>query len=203
MKKYLFILAGLLCLIGQGEAEAKAVKLGRVPTNNKGHDVVVCATQNKSCKPCNWTGCDPDFCFQNKNKKAFKKCYCLYHPADDFCTIDGPTQVSCGTLCEADSCSRVGKTPFCTRCKDGFYAVNGVCTQCPAHSQPDGNGGCTCDAGYFKDTQETGVLSCLSCNSINVPHADTSNHSIQCDKETGKVTSVYCSPSGGTYYYED
>lgn len=201
MKKYLFILAGLLCLIGQGEAEARAVKLGRVTTST-GRGIQQLSSGGGTCNGSDCTE-SQKYCYDNRNNPNKRECYCLYHPAASLCK----KVQNCGTFCHADQCVLKNNEPFCNRCMDGYYAnASGFCTKCPANSQPDGSGGCTCDQGYFKDGTQVakGTFVCTSCNEINVPHANKGeNYGIQCDNETGKVTGVHCSPENGTYYYED
>lgn len=156
MKKYLFILAGLLCLIGQGEVEAKAVKLGRglaggsLPTPPP-PPPIVCTQAN--CLTCELNGnnqcriCKPNYC-----RTSDKKCAAC--PANATCNGNN---VVCNTGYYKKSGAVCGGSgEYCSECST-ISVSHGTCSSCSA------DGKCqtaTCDHGYYATNDSTGAAKC-------------------------------------------
>ncbi len=154
MKKYLFILAGLLCLLGQGEAEARAVKLGRGTSSGtaSGHQFQPAnsGSGGPTFCPANCTSCNGSSCSRCKSGYYLKKNEgCAPCPANATCS--GTATFTCNT---GFHLSAMGTT--CTECSD-ITVANGTCTACQAVGNT-----CTdvsCFYGYVKSGTTCSAIS--------------------------------------------
>ena len=155
MKKYLFILAGLLCLLGQGEAEARAVKLGR------GTSIGGIRPGPEPCTGSNCSGPGPTFCPANCascNGSSCSKCKSGYYLKNGGCTpcpanatCSGTETITCNTGFHR---SATGTT--CTECSD-ITVANGTCTACQAVGNTCTN--VSCYYGYVKSGTTCSAIS--------------------------------------------
>ena len=162
MKKYLFILAGLLCFIGQSQVEAKAVKLGRsVVIGNQGGP-------GPGPGPGPTPGPGPAFCGANcsscDSSSACTRCKSNFYLRDGACKAC-PDNATCpGTetiTCASGYFLSAGGTS-CSACSE-IPVENGTCTACQGNT-------CTnvsCFNGYVKSgTSCTAIsfsgMSCVS-----------------------------------------
>ena len=192
MKKYLLLLlVGLFCFADFGEAQAKAVKLGRAAggKNKVVHMFPDCSGSNCR-KPDASTVC-PDHC---KNCGSDGKCLtcqnkyyltsagqCETCPPNGTC--NGTTTISClgGYKLSSNTC---------IKCDAGYYSGTGsnTCTKCGAgsYSSEAGSMSCVqCPTGYY--ASGTGNTTCTPCNTLNVDNGTVTSCSI-----TGSVTAVAC-----------
>lgn len=146
MKKYLLLLAGLLCFIAYGELNAKAYKLGRhdpavvhgntniAAGSGGGANIVQCPT---GCEKCN----SNTNCVKCKSGYYLRNGFCIVCPANATCTA----------------------TSF--SCKVGYYLRNGVCVACPANATcAGGSASFVCDSGY---RLTEGVRCESNCTNVN------------------------------------
>lgn len=155
MKKYLFILAGLLYLLGQGEAEARAVKLGRSTGSGtaSGYQQVFDGgtsggTHATFC-PANCASCNGSSCSKCKSGYYLKNGGCQACPANATCS--GTETITCNTGFHR---SATGTT--CTECSD-ITVANGTCTACQAVGNTCTN--VSCYYGYVKSGTTCSAIS--------------------------------------------
>ena len=154
MKKYLFILAGLLCLLGS-EAEARAVKLGRSTGSGtaSGYQQVFDGgtsggTHATFC-PANCASCNGSSCSRCKSGYYLKNGGCQACPANATCS--GTETITCNTGFHR---SATGTT--CTECSD-ITVANGTCTACQAVGNTCTN--VSCYYGYVKSGTTCSAIS--------------------------------------------
>jgi len=158
MKKYLFILAGLLCLLGQGEAEARAVKLGRGTSSGtaSGHQF----------QPANSGFGGPTFCPANCtscNGSSCSRCKSGYFLRDGSC-VSCPSNASCdgiNAVCNNGySFGKGGTFGGCIKCPDGCES----CTPTYAGTSQSGMSCTACNRGYtrYYNTTGTNALCCAT-----------------------------------------
>ena len=156
MKKYLFILlAGLLCVVGNEEAEAKAVKigrgvsgfspLGRIIDTDKG-DGDTRGLCPKNCASCDASGkctqCNSGFYISNN---ACTACSTI--------NVGNGTCTSCSSsICDGANCS--GSHPY-------FDANEHVCK----NASLSGNN-MTCISGYRKQETNNGYCCVPMCQGV-------------------------------------
>ena len=167
MKKYLLLVAGLLLAVPYGQAEAKAVKLGR----GNAYSVAADANVNTGASG---TQLKKGECETNEECPSDKKC--MGYKCVDVCTQ--PTgKPGMARICRGSKCIADPNTPHAFKCVDNCYNVvckSGYTTEvtsdgccCVATSCPSGqrleNGKCvanctgvTCKSGYKAVSNSTG-----------------------------------------------
>ncbi len=160
MKKYLFILAGLLYLLGQGEAEARAVKLGRSTGSGtaSGYQQVFDGgtsggTHATFC-PANCASCDGSSCSRCKSGYFLRDGSCVSCPSNASC--DGINAV-CNN---GYSFGKGGTFGGCIKCPDGCES----CTPTYAGTSQSGMSCTACNRGYarYYNTTGTNALCCAT-----------------------------------------
>lgn len=150
MKKHLFILAGLLCFIGQNEAEAKAVKLGRSASISEQ------TRNNINFDGQNSTVFCPPNCLNCDTSSACTLCKSGYYLSSSGTCSECPNNATCngtGTIYCNSNYYLNGSS--CSSCAN-INVANGSCTACTSSTN------CTavsCNAGYRK-SGKTCVANC-------------------------------------------
>ena len=177
MKQYLLLLAGLMILAPYGQADAKAVKLGR----GNAYSVAADANLNTGA---NDTQLKKGECETNEECPSDKKC--MGYKCVDVCTQPTPRPgMTMARICGGSKCIADPNTPHAFKCVDSCYNVvckSGYTTEvsgdgccCVATSCPSGqrleNGKCvanctgvTCKSGYKAVSNSTGC-----CCEANIP----------------------------------
>ena len=181
MKQYLLLLAGLMILAPYGQADAKAVKLGR----GNAYSVAADANLNTGA---NDTQLKKGECETNEECPSDKKC--MGYKCVDVCTQPTPRPgMTMARICGGSKCITDPDTPHAFKCVDSCYNVvcksgyttevtsNGCCcvaTSCPSGQRLE-NGKCVanctgviCKSG-FKAVSDANGCCCktdtLACSS--------------------------------------
>lgn len=186
MKQYLLLLAGLMILAPYGQADAKAVKLGR----GNAYSVAADANLNTGA---NDTQLKKGECETNEECPSDKKC--MGYKCVDVCTQPTPRPgMTMARICGGSKCIADPNTPHAFKCVDSCYNVvckSGYTTEvsgdgccCVATSCPSGqrleNGKCvanctgvTCKSGYKAVSNSTGCCceaDTPTCSAAQVYH---------------------------------
>ena len=186
MKKYLLLLAGLMILAPYGQAEAKAVKLGR----GNAYSVAADAKINSNASQAEFRKGE---CESNEECPSDQKC--MGYKCVDVCTQPtGQPGMSLARICGGSKCIADPNTPHAFKCVDSCYNVvckSGYTTEvtsdgccCVATSCPSGqrleNGKCvanctgvTCKSGYKAVSNSTGCCceaDTPTCSAAQVYH---------------------------------
>ena len=206
MKQYLLLLAGLMILAPYGQADAKAVKLGR----GNAYSVAADAKLNTGA---NNTQLKKGECETSEECPSDKKC--MGYKCVDVCTQPtGKPGQSMARICKGKKCVADPATPHAFKCVDNCYNVvckSGYTTEvsgdgccCVATSCPSGqrleNGKCvanctgvTCKSGYKAVSNDTGCCceadaSCQSGYSYNTTYKGCIKDTLTCN--------IGCAPKG-------
>ena len=186
MKQYLLLLAGLMILAPYGQADAKAVKLGR----GKAYSVAADSNVNTGTGQ---TELRKGECEADTECPSDKKC--MGYKCVDVCTQPtGKPGMSMARICGGSKCIADPVTPHAFKCVDSCYNVvckSGYTTEvsgdgccCVATSCPSGqrleNGKCvanctgvTCKSGYKAVSNSTGCCceaDTPTCSAAQVYH---------------------------------
>ncbi len=149
MKRYMLFLAGLMILAPYGEADAKAVKLGR----GRSYSVAIDTSVNTGA---NGTQVRKGECESNDECAADKKC--MNYKCVDVCTQPTQSGMSMGRICAGQKCITDPDTPHAFKCVDACYNV-----QClPGNTTEVTSSGCCCVA--LPCNIPSNVASCSACS---------------------------------------